>query len=73
VFNINVFVLLMIVSSHAKDLIFRLMEPDCRKRIEVDDVLNHPWFQELEIPNISDPVSKLSSTGQHSIKGCVIS
>jgi hypothetical protein len=49
------------------------MEPDCRKRIEVDDVLNHPWFQALEFPNFSDPVSKLSSTGQHSFKGCVIS
>jgi len=73
VFKVNGFALLIIVSSHAKDLIFRLMEPDCRKRIEVDDVLNHPWFQALEFPNFSDPVSKLSSTGQHSFKGCVIS
>jgi serine/threonine protein kinase len=32
------------VSPEAKDLIAKMLEPDPRLRIELEDALNHPWF-----------------------------
>ena len=32
------------ISSHAKDLIRKMLDPNCETRITASDALNHPWF-----------------------------
>jgi cell division cycle 2-like protein len=38
------------LSDQGFDLLSRLLEYDPKKRINVDDALNHPWFKELPLP-----------------------
>jgi calcium-dependent protein kinase len=38
-----------IISSHAKDLIHKLLEFDSNKRISAEEALNHPWFECKEV------------------------
>ena len=38
-----------IISSQAKDLIKRLLEFDCNKRITAEDALQHPWFESKQV------------------------
>lgn len=73
-------IFLLPVSSHAKDLICRLMEPNFANRIEVDEVLKHPWFQESDVdaPTVSEPISRISLPisdvhDQQNFTGCIVS
>jgi calcium-dependent protein kinase len=36
------------ISDEAKDLIGKLLVKDPKKRIKIDQALNHPWFEKLE-------------------------
>ena len=38
-----------IISSQAKDLIKRLLEFDCNKRITAEEALQHPWFESKQV------------------------
>ena len=38
-----------IISSQAKDLIKRLLEFDCNKRITAEEALQHPWFESKKV------------------------
>ena len=38
-----------IISSEAKDLIKRLLEFDCNKRITAEEALQHPWFESKQV------------------------
>ena len=33
------------VSAHAKDLISKLLVKDPKRRISLEDAMNHPWFE----------------------------
>ena len=35
------------LSDVAKDLIRKLLEPDCRKRIKIEEVRTHPWLSDV--------------------------
>ncbi|KAF3330174.1 calcium-dependent protein kinase 32 [Carex littledalei] len=43
-----------IISDHAKDLIKRMLEPDPKKRLTAQEVLDHHWLRNLkEAPDVS--------------------
>lgn len=33
------------LSNEVKSMVNKLLEPDVRRRLRIDDVVNHPWFQ----------------------------
>ena len=37
-----------LLSSHAKDLIFKLLEYDPKKRLNAEEAIEHPWFKTAE-------------------------
>ena len=66
------------VSNQSKDLICKLMEPDFTKRIDVDDVLRHPFFHECDSASFPEPPelslidNDIALETQGSYSGCVI-
>ncbi|KAF6200607.1 hypothetical protein GE061_005050 [Apolygus lucorum] len=38
-------------SNHCLDLLKRMLAPDPSKRLTIDDVVNHSWFQSLPVPS----------------------
>ncbi|GAB2295536.1 Calcium-dependent protein kinase 14 [Dionaea muscipula] len=41
------------VSVNAKDLVKKMLEPDPRRRLTADEVLEHPWLQDIKkAPNV---------------------
>lgn len=60
------------MSHEAKDLIAQLLETDPEKRINLEEALNHPWFEvvtkkELELKKaVSCTVNRESNTGESS-------
>ena len=39
------------ISDEAKDFITKLLEKDLKKRIEMKEALEHPWFKKFHLQN----------------------
>ncbi|KAK6483539.1 testis-specific serine/threonine-protein kinase 2-like [Huso huso] len=49
------------VPADCKDLLYRMLQPDVSKRIEIDDILDHPWLQPSKQKKDCESCSKSSS------------
>ncbi|KFM79237.1 Peripheral plasma membrane protein CASK, partial [Stegodyphus mimosarum] len=66
-----------VISSHAKDLLSKMLALNPKDRITVDEALNHPWIKERELcaPKIhlQETVDELSKfNARRKLKGAVI-
>lgn len=52
------------VSNAAKDLICQMLCPDPYSRPSIEDVMNHPWFEQFE-PNAKPTITSIYNQYQN--------
>lgn len=54
------------LSHELKDLLNRIFDPDDTKRIDIEDILEHPWLQSHQAAGLSCPPSAVETDAQRS-------